>query len=293
MKIDENELEKIFLNIKQDRTSGIEELYCKYKKVIYGIVFTIAKNQNDAEDIAQTIFVKMTEMEDSKLPKSNYASWLYVITKNETINFLKKKKKDIPLDKIYEIPDESNEINKIIDNEEFNKLISKLNDKEKEIISLKILSNFSFEEIGKLLKEPTGTVKWRYYKSMNSLKIILENIVMSIVSFIIGVKALFTSNQGKNVIEQENSADLNISDEDILQDNLEANKGENINNTITNTTPNENSTIQENIIYENEMNNNYNQFIGYSFIGLSIIFLIISLCFLIKYQLKRIRKLSK
>ena len=128
---------------------------------------------------------------------------------------------------------------------------------------------------------------------MNSLKIILENIVMSIVSFIIGVKALFTSNQGKNVIEQENSADLNISDEDILQDNLEANKGENINNTITNTTPNENSTIQENIIYENEMNNNYNQFIGYSFIGLSIIFLIISLCFLIKYQLKRIRKLSK
>lgn len=293
MKIDENELEKIFLNIKQDRTSGIEELYCKYKKVIYGIVFTIAKNQNDAEDIAQTIFVKMTEMEDSKLPKSNYASWLYVITKNETINFLKKKKKDIPLDKIYEIPDESNEINKIIDNEEFNKLISKLNDKEKEIISLKILSNFSFEEIGKLLKEPTGTVKWRYYKGVNSLKIILENIVMSIVSFIIGVKALFTSNQGKNVIEQENSADLNISDEDILQDNLEANKGENINNTITNTTPNENSTIQENIIYENEMNNNYNQFIGYSFIGLSIIFLIISLCFLIRYQLKRIRKLSK
>ena len=64
-------------------------------------------------------------MENSKLPKSNYASWLYVITKNETINFLKKKKKDIPLDKIYEIPDESNEINKIIDNEEFNKLISK------------------------------------------------------------------------------------------------------------------------------------------------------------------------
>ena len=293
MKIDENELEKIFLNIKQDRTSGIEELYFKYKKVIYGIVFTIAKNQNDAEDITQTIFIKITEMENSKLPKSNYASWLYVITKNETINFLKKKKKDIPLEKIYEIPDESNEINKIIDNEEFNKLISKLNDKEKEIISLKILSNFSFEEIGKLLKEPTGTVKWRYYKSMNSLKIILENIVMSIVSFIIGVKALFTSNQGKNVIEQENSADLNISDEDILQDNLEANKGENINNTITNTTPNENSTIQENIIYENEMNNNYNQFIGYSFIGLSIIFLIISLCFLIKYQLKRIRKLSK
>ena len=168
MKIDDKELEKIFFDIKQNKIHGIEELYSKYKKMIYCIAFSILKNQEDSEDIMQMIFAKIYEMENSKLPTNNYASWIYSITKNETINFIKKKKNDVPLDKIYEISDDNNELNKVIDNIEFNRLISKLNDKEKEIITLKILSDFSFEEIAKLLKEPVGTVKWRYYKSIYS-----------------------------------------------------------------------------------------------------------------------------
>ena len=96
----------------------------------------ISKNQEDAEDIMQIVFAKIYKLEKSKIPINNYASWLYSITKNETINYLKKKKNDIPLDKAYEIPNDNNELNKIIDNIEFNKLISKLNDKEEKFDDL-------------------------------------------------------------------------------------------------------------------------------------------------------------
>ena len=129
LKIDNKELEKIFFDIKQNKLHGIEELYSKYKKMIYCIAFSISKNQEDSEDIMQMIFTKIYEMENSKLPTNNYASWIYAITKNETINFIKKKRNDIALDKIYEISDDNNELNKVIDNIEFNRLISKLNDK--------------------------------------------------------------------------------------------------------------------------------------------------------------------
>lgn len=43
--------------------------------------------------------------------------------------------------------------------------------KVNEIVSLKILSNLTFAEIGKLLGESTNTVKWRYYKAIYALKI--------------------------------------------------------------------------------------------------------------------------
>ncbi|MDQ9761279.1 sigma factor, partial [Acinetobacter baumannii] len=86
----------------------------------------ISKNQDDAEDIMQSVFTKIYKLEKSKNPINNYSSLLYSITKNETINYLKKKKNDIPLDKVYEIPNDNNELNKIVDNIEFNKLISKL-----------------------------------------------------------------------------------------------------------------------------------------------------------------------
>ena len=317
MKIDDKELEKIFLDIKQNKIQGIEELYGKYKKVVYGIAFTISKNKEDSEDIMQMIFAKIYEMENSKLPTSNYASWLYSTTKNETINFLKKKKNDMPIDKIYEISDDNSELNKVIDNIEFNKLISKLNDKEKEIISLRILSNFSFEEIAKLLKEPVGTVKWRYYKSIYSLKAILGNLAMFIVSFTIGIKTLLSNKKSENITEQESIeqntqvqedvTDSTILDENTFQDKSESYNSEttqeesirqdinttNTTNTTTNITQDTNTTTQENTIYEEQPSNNYNQYIGYSFLGISIIFLIIFLYFFIKYQLKHLKKLSK
>ena len=315
MKIDDKELEKIFLEINKNKVQGIEKLYGKYKKVVYGIAFTISKNKEDSEDIMQMIFAKIYEMEKTKLPTSNYASWLYSITKNEAINFLKKKKNDIPIDKIYEISDNNNELNKVIDNIEFNRLISKLNDKEKEIISLKILSNFSFEEISKLLKEPVGTVKWRYYKSIYSLRVILGNLAMFIVSLTIGIKTLLSNKESDNNANQENIeqntqvqedvTDSAISDENTFQDKSESYNSEtttqeesirqNIDttNTTTNITQDTNTTTQENTIYEEQPSNNYNQYMGYSFLGISIIFLVISLYFFIKYQLKHLKKLSK
>ena len=314
MKIDDKELEKIFFDIKQNKIHGIEELYSKYKKMIYCIAFSILKNQEDSEDIMQMIFAKIYEMENSKLPTNNYASWIYSITKNETINFIKKKKNDVPLDKIYEISDDNNELNKVIDNIEFNRLISKLNDKEKEIITLKILSDFSFEEIGKMLKEPVGTVKWRYYKSIYCLRAILGNLAMFIISFAIGIKALFSNKQSESINEQEDTeqnltvqedtTNSTISNENVFQDKSDSYNSENTqeegakqeidtSNTNTNITQDTNTDVQENTLYEKPLSSNYNQYIGYSFLGISIIFLIIFIYFFIKYQLKYLRKLSK
>lgn len=307
MKINDKELEKVFLEIKQNKTDGVENLYNKYKKVIYGIAFMISKNQEDAEDIMQIVFAKIYKLEKSKIPINNYASWLYSITKNETINYLKKKKNDIPLDKAYEIPNDNNELNKIIDNIEFNKLISKLNDKEKEIISLKIVSNFSFQEIAKLLEEPVGTVKWRYYKSIYNLKAILGNLAIFIIAITIGTKALLSRQKIENVEQnsttKEELTNSTLSDENIFKDETknssneikeEENIRQDINtNTNTNITQNNNINIQENTIYQEQQNNNYNQYIGYSFLSISLIFFIITLYFFIKYQPKHLKKLSK
>lgn len=313
MKINDKELEKVFLEIKQNKTDGVENLYNKYKKVVYGIAFMISKNQDDAEDIMQSVFTKIYKLEKSKIPINNYASWLYSITKNETINYLKKKKNDIPLDKVYEIPNDNNELNKIVDNIEFNKLISKLNDKEKEIISLKIVSNFSFQEIAKLLEEPVGTIKWRYYKSIYNLKAILGNLAIFIITITIGTKALLSRKRIENINQIENVeqnsttkeelTNSTLSDENIFKDETknssneikeEENIRQDINtNTNTNITQNNNINIQENTIYQEQQNNNYNHYIGYSFLSISLIFFIITLYFFIKYQPKHLKKLSK
>ena len=290
-KIDIEELRKIFIEIKHDNHLAFEELYKKYNNLIYRIAYSILKNKQDAEDIVQIVFTKIYSMDKEKLPNSNEASWLYSVTKNETINYLKNRKNNIDLGRIYEMEDDNKEINKIINADSFNRLISKLNENEREIISLKILSNLSFEEIGKVLNVPTGTIKWRYYKSVHTLKLLLSNLTMFIVSFVSSIIILKNKTKSELPIKE----DSNIKNNNIVnEDKTENCKDELVKRDDSIMVEDKNSQTQENVIIENQYNNN--NYIGKSFIGISVIFFVITIFFsiiFVKYQLKTRKKLSK
>lgn len=290
-KINDIQLKELFIEIKNNNKIAFEKLYNQYNKLVYGIAFSILKNNQDSEDIVQNVFTKLYTMDKSKLPNNNEATWIYSVTKNETLNFLQKKHSDISLENVYEIEDTDNEINEIIDKDTYNRLISKLDDKEKEIISLKILANFSFDEIGTLLNKPTGTIKWKYYKSIHTLKILLGNLGMFFVSFISSI-IFFKNGAKKSDTVKEDVCDTEdnnfIEDEETKRDPTEENK-ENI------ISDENEEQIQENVVVDVPVRNNIN-YMGIGFMGISSVFFITTIIFSIifaKHQLKRRKKLSK
>ena len=297
-KINVKELEELFIEIKYGNKIAFEKLYNNYNKLIYSIAYSILKNKQDAEDVVQIVFEKLYLIDKEKLPNRNESSWLYSITKNETINYLKHNKNNIDLDSIYNIGDDNNEINKIIDQDSYNRLISKLNNKEKEIISLKIISNLSFEEIGKLLKEPTGTIKWRYYKAVNTLKILLSNLGMSIITFVIGIKTLFNKKVSDKV-EQDKTIGNNTTEQTGENTNAETKKGqENLKDEVKSdvSESQDKETRNEINIVSQPTNTEIINSSGVCILSISFIFLIITIIFSIifaKYQLKSRKKLSK
>lgn len=293
--MNKKELKDIFNKMKDSDETALEQLYQKYGNLVYGIAFGILKNKEDSEDTVQNVFCKLYKMDKEKLPSDKEACWLYTLSKNEAISLYRRKNEDVDLDSIYEIEENNNEIDKSIDILEFNRLINSLNEKEKQIISLKILSELSFDEIAKFLNEPVGTIKWRYYKSLHSLKLLFSNLCMFIITFVIGIKALHMKTKVSQT-ETENKADSEV-------------------NTITNNTTYETkkSELQESLKDETNINNevinetheeihvipNETEQINYGGIGIlsiSMIFLILTIFFTIifkKYQLKRKNKTSK
>ena len=195
-KINEEEIKQAFDILKTE--NKIENLYNNYYKIVYGIVYSIVKNTEETEDITQKVFMKIYELDKNKLPKNKEASWLYSLTRNLTIDTLRQKRKFDNIDE-YEITDSNNEIEKFLDIEQYKKMISGLDDKEKEIVSLKILSNLSFDEIAELLNMPSGTIKWKYYKAINSLKISLSNFAVSILTLIIGIISFIKDNSHADI----------------------------------------------------------------------------------------------
>ena len=299
---EKEELKAIFNELRNGNKEAIESLYKKYDKMIYGIAFSILKNKDDSEDIIQTVFSKLYTIDQDKLPNDKEATWLYTVTKNEALQLLRKKGDAYDLEKVYNVENQNNEINELIDKENYNQLINKLDNKEKEIVSMKVISNFSFRQISGLLGEPIGTVKWRYYKSIYALRIMLSNLGMFIVTFILGIASFKQSNKISNNITNQEVQDEN---DESINDNF---KEESINNNLkdedtmnkiekeendeikTDEEIKENTTTQE-IIIENNVN-----YLGYGIMSISAVFLTLTIIFAIilkKHQLNSRKKSSK
>ena len=272
-KQEREELKAIFNDLRNGNKESIENLYKKYNKMIYGVAFGILKNKEDSEDIVQTVFSKLYTIDKEKMPKDKEATWLYTVTKNEALLFLRKKSDAYDLEQVYNVENQNNEINELIDKENYNQLINKLDSKEKEIVSLKVISNFSFKQISELLGEPTGTVKWRYYKSIYALRLILSNLGMSIITFVLGIVSFKKTNKTPNgVINQEEMHDKNENkNEESMNDSFKEENDE----IKTDEEIKENTTTQE-IIIENNVN-----YLGYGIMSISAVFLTLTIIFAI------------
>lgn len=212
------ELGRIFKEFKENDMSSYDFFYKEYYSLIYGIVFSILKNKENSEDVVQNVLIKIFSLDKSKFPDRGSLSWLYTVSKNEALNYLRKNKQFINIEEIYEIKEETDEIEKIIDVHTYNKIINGLNEKEKEIVSLKILSNFTFKKIGQLLKMPTATVQWKYYKAVDSLKISLGNLAMFMITFIVlVVKNKILTNKDSNSIQENNQIEINEKESNVRE----------------------------------------------------------------------------
>lgn len=280
-------LDELFKKIRKGNSESIQDLYDKYKSLVYGVAFSILKNKEDSEDIVQSVFLKIFRLEKEKLPNKNATTWLYSVTKNETLNFLKNKKEEINIDELYYITSENKELNEIVETDTYNKMIAKLPLKEQEIVSLKILSKLSFKEIAGILNIPIGTVQWRYYKGLHTLKLLLGNLSMfmiMVIAFVLKKKTI-----RKKQSNQEETK------EDII-DNLEENRQEEtLKKDETNITEDITMPTDKVQITEVEANSKID-IVDIGMFSISSVFLIVTIIFFIifiKHQQKARRKLSK
>lgn len=298
--IDKQELHKIFSEMQKGNNSQFEILYKNYNQLIYKIAFSILKNKENSEDVMQTVFAKICNLKKEQLPSSKEATWLYAVTKNEALTFLRKDRLNISLEEAYNIDTgkECEELQDIVDTEKYNKIISGLSLKEKEIVSLKIVGELSFKEIARILNEPIGTVQWRYYKALNSLKLMLGNISMFIVALTLYISSVrnqkrdlskTNTEQSQNNMVKENTTSISENSKtndstDSIQDSQMENKNElsnNINEDVAN-----NVTGQE-YAEITEINNQPNNIQSNIYLSLASIFLVLTIIFAIIFTKQR------
>lgn len=164
------DIKDIFSDIKLQRKNIFKDLYDNYFRMIYGIAFSVCKNEAMSYDVVQNVMLKLFTISDDRFPTSNELTWLYTLTKNEALQILRKEKVVLDIDEFGDMPSLNTEIDDFIDMDNFYSIISCLNDKQKKIVTLKILGDMTHKEISQLLNMKIGTVQWIYNTAIVKLR---------------------------------------------------------------------------------------------------------------------------
>ncbi len=158
------------------------ELVERYQEKIIKYSAYIVGNREHAHDIAQEAFIKAFVNLWGFNTKLKFSSWIYRIAHNEAINYIKKHKKEFPIDpetmSMMDIESDDNpfrDMEKKESSELVEKCLPKIPMKYREPLALYYLDEKSYEEISDVLRIPASTVGVRIMRGKKILKTICEN----------------------------------------------------------------------------------------------------------------------
>ena len=164
-------------------TEAFEELLLAHQTNVYNLALKMTGNQTDAEDVTQEAFFKAFRLLKGFRGDSRFSVWLYRITYNQCLDFLRKRKRTQAIslsqsddegdDFALEIPDvrelpENTAIRRELGNA-INKSINELNQNYREIIVMREIADMSYSDIANTLNINEGTVKSRLSRARKSL----------------------------------------------------------------------------------------------------------------------------
>ena len=87
-----DKIKKAIKKIKSGDEEGFEYIYNEYKNLIFAIVSSYLKNNDDSDDCMQEIFFKIySTIDQFDGDISSFKTWIYAITKNCIIDIQRKK----------------------------------------------------------------------------------------------------------------------------------------------------------------------------------------------------------
>jgi RNA polymerase sigma factor (sigma-70 family) len=166
---------------------SFESLILGCQSKAYNIALRYLKNEEDAMDALQESFIKIFRHLNSFKEDSRFDTWVYRIVVNTCNDMLRKNSNQKITDSIFkvedeketviDIPDTSGSPEDVFDHKETtNHILScmeRLSLEQKEIIVLRDIHGFSYDEISEILNCSIGTVKSRINRSRLRLREIL------------------------------------------------------------------------------------------------------------------------
>lgn len=170
--------EEITRMVKKGDKDAFGILVDRYEVKLSRYINRFVFNTNDNDDLLQNVFIKVYQNINSFNDSLRFSPWIYRITHNEIVNYIRKTKHEIfgiiDWDTILPIDLHSNKWNEEIDKEKLitnlDSIIRTIPEKYKEVIVLFYLEEKDYKDISEILKIPISTVGVRLGRAKQLIK---------------------------------------------------------------------------------------------------------------------------
>jgi RNA polymerase sigma-70 factor, ECF subfamily len=165
--------EELIARFQEGDVYAYELLVRRYKEPLLNFVYRFIGDVNEAEDIVQDTFYRVYRNKHYYKEVAKFSTWIYTIASNLAKTELRRRKRkkffslsrESPAEKEVELPDPDRdpeaETHSVLTEKIIQRAIGKLPQKFRQVIVLRDIQGFSYEEISSIIKVPLGTVKSR------------------------------------------------------------------------------------------------------------------------------------
>lgn len=171
--------EVLIQQVLNGNTQQFAHLVKRHEKYVFTLASRFTKTREDAEEVAQDVFVKAYRALGTFKQTSKFSTWLYTITYTTSMTFLRKKK--LPTDSLNDenvsiqietraSSFDSDNIERKMTHSYVKSAIEKLLPMDAAIISLFYNGEQSLEEISNILHMEPNTIKVKLHRARQRLK---------------------------------------------------------------------------------------------------------------------------
>jgi RNA polymerase sigma-70 factor (ECF subfamily) len=182
-----NEDHTLFILLRKRDKEAFSMIYRKYHRYLYALAMKYLKNTHLAEDAVQHVFVKLWESTHDIHIEVNLKNYLYTMTKNYILNYIRDNKVTVTLSyeqAQFDLPEEE-DILKAMEDKQAHELlyrgIDQLPPQKKEVCRRKLETDDSNQQIAEKMGISVYTVKSHYQESIKLLRSYFQKVKMMLL----------------------------------------------------------------------------------------------------------------
>jgi RNA polymerase sigma-70 factor, ECF subfamily len=179
--VDKDSDQALVERIRSGDRAAFTELVVRYQRPIYNAAFWVLRKAEDANDVAQDVFLKVAERLDEYDGQYKFFSWIYRIAVNESLNLLRRNGREEALDEDIDLPaaESANPERQVSDaqlSRRIQSTLMKMATHDRMVLTLRHFSECSYEEMGQILDLDEKTVKSRLFEARRRLRVLLGDL---------------------------------------------------------------------------------------------------------------------